>query len=178
VADEFERLFVAAMEALVVGDPMSERTQVGPLATAAILEELEDQVRRTGGRILTGGHRLPGPGNFYAPTVLTDVPPDSPAAREELFGPVATLFRVPDLDAAIALANDTPFGLGAAAFTSDPAEQDRLTNEIEAGMVFINSMVASDARLPFGGVKASGYGRELSAWGIREFMNVKTVVIR
>jgi len=177
-AAEFERLFVAAMEALVVGDPIDERTQVGPLATPAILQDLEDQVRRLGGRVLTGGHRLDRPGNFYPPTVLADVPADSPASREELFGPVATLFRVKDLDAAIALANDTPFGLGAAAFTSDPDEQERLVAEIESGMVFINGMVASDARLPFGGVKSSGYGRELSAWGIREFVNVKTVVVR
>ena len=177
-AAEFERLFVAAMEALVVGDPMDERTQVGPLATAAILEELEEQVRRLGGRLLTGGHRLDRPGNFYPPTVLADVSVDSPAAREELFGPVATLFRVKNLDAAIALANDTPFGLGAAAFTRDPGEQERLIAEIESGMVFINGMVASDARLPFGGIKSSGYGRELSAWGIREFVNVKTVVVR
>ncbi|MDE3165370.1 MAG: NAD-dependent succinate-semialdehyde dehydrogenase [Acidobacteriota bacterium] len=176
VADEFQRRFVAEMESLVVGDPLDERTQVGPLATAAILAELEDQVRRSLGRILTGGRRLPRPGNFYAPTVLADVPPGSPAAREEMFGPVAALFRVPDLDAAIALANDTPFGLGAAAFTRDPAEQSRLTNELDAGMVFINRMVASDPRLPFGGIKTSGYGRELAAWGLREFLNIKTVV--
>ena len=178
VAAKFERLFVAAMQALVVGDPMDEATQVGPLATAAILEELEAQVRRSHGRVLTGGRRLNRPGNFYAPTVLDDVRPNSPAACEELFGPVATLFRVSTLDDAIELANRTPFGLGAAAFTSDPGEQQRLVDEIEAGMVFVNGMVASDARLPFGGVKASGYGRELSAWGIREFVNVKTVVIR
>ena len=165
VAAEFERLFVAAMQALVVGDPMDEATQVGPLATPAILAELEDQVRRSHGRILTGGRRLDRPGNFYAPTVLDDVRPNSPAACEELFGPVATLFRVSTLDEAIALANRTPFGLGAAAFTRDPAEQHRLIDEIEAGMVFVNGMVASDARLPFGGVKASGYGRELSALG-------------
>ncbi|MBS1858143.1 MAG: NAD-dependent succinate-semialdehyde dehydrogenase [Acidobacteria bacterium] len=176
VADEFERRFVAEMEALVVGDPMDERTQVGPLATSSILAELEEQVRRSRGRVLTGGRRLGRPGNFYAPTVLADVPAGSPAACEELFGPVATVFRVKDLDSAIALANDTPFGLGAAAFTRDGAEQARLIEEIEAGMVFINRMVASDARLPFGGVKASGYGRELAAWGLREFLNIKTVV--
>lgn len=176
VADEFERRFVAEMEALVVGDPMDERTQVGPLATSSILAELEEQVRRSRGRVLTGGRRLGRPGNFYAPTVLADVPAGSPAACEELFGPVATVFRVKDLDSAIALANDSPFGLGAAAFTRDGAEQARLIEEIEAGMVFINRMVASDARLPFGGVKASGYGRELAAWGLREFLNIKTVV--
>jgi succinate-semialdehyde dehydrogenase/glutarate-semialdehyde dehydrogenase len=121
---------------------------------------------------------MEGPGNFYLPTVLVDVPAGSPAACEELFGPVATVFRVKDLEAAIELANATRFGLGAAAFTADAGEQERLVDGIEAGMVFVNGMVASDARLPFGGVKASGYGRELSAWGIREFVNVKTVVVR
>ncbi|HXA52762.1 MAG TPA: aldehyde dehydrogenase family protein, partial [Candidatus Acidoferrum sp.] len=178
VAAVFERRFVAEMQAMAIGDPLDEKTQIGPLATRAILEELEQQVRGSLGRILTGGHRLDRPGNYYAPTVLVDVPPDSPAAREELFGPVATVFRVKDLDEAIARANETRFGLGAAAFTNDSDEQRRCIQEIEAGMVFINGMVASDARLPFGGVKASGYGRELSAWGIREFVNVKTVVVR
>jgi succinate-semialdehyde dehydrogenase/glutarate-semialdehyde dehydrogenase len=178
VAEEFERRFVAEMKAMVVGDPMDEKTQIGPLATRAILDELDQQVRASLGRVLTGGRRLDGPGNYYAPTVLVDVPPDSPAAREELFGPVATVFLVKDLDEAIARANETRFGLGAAAFTNDAEEQRRCIDEIESGMVFINGMVASDARLPFGGVKASGYGRELSAWGIREFVNVKTVVVR
>jgi succinate-semialdehyde dehydrogenase/glutarate-semialdehyde dehydrogenase len=178
VADEFERRFVAEREALVVGDPMDEKTQVGPLATTAIAEELAEQVEKSRGRVLTGGKRREGPGNFYEPTVLADVPANSPAACEELFGPVATVFRVKDLEAAIELANETRFGLGAAAFTADPGEQEKLVGGIEAGMVFINGMVASDARLPFGGVKASGYGRELSAWGIREFVNVKTVVVK
>jgi succinate-semialdehyde dehydrogenase/glutarate-semialdehyde dehydrogenase len=178
VADRFERRFVAEMEALVVGDPMDEKTQIGPLATPAILDELDQQVRGSLGRVLTGGRRLDRPGNYYAPTVLVDVPPDSPAAREELFGPVAAVFRVKDLNEAIARANETRFGLGAAAFTKDAEEQRRCIEEIESGMVFINGMVVSDARLPFGGAKASGYGRELSAWGIREFVNVKTVVAR
>jgi succinate-semialdehyde dehydrogenase/glutarate-semialdehyde dehydrogenase len=178
IADDFEQRFVAGMEALRVGDPMDEGTQVGPLATADILEGLDDQVQRStqmGARLLTGGKRLDRPGNYYAPTVLADVPKDSPAYREELFGPVAVLFRVDGIESAIRLANDSEFGLGASAWTQDGAEQERFIEEIEAGMVFINSMVASDPRLPFGGIKHSGYGRELSAWGIREFVNVKTV---
>jgi succinate-semialdehyde dehydrogenase / glutarate-semialdehyde dehydrogenase len=180
IAADFERRFLAAMEALRVGDPMDEATQVGPLATPQILADVDGQVRRSvemGARVLTGGHRLPGPGNFYAPTALSDVPHDAPAFREEVFGPVATLLRAKGMDAAIALANDTDFGLGAAAWTADPAEQQRFIDELEAGMVFVNGMVASDARLPFGGVKRSGYGRELGDWGIREFQNIKTVRI-
>ena len=180
VAPEFERRFVEAMDALRVGDPMDESTQVGPLATPAILDGLDQQVRRSvemGARLLTGGQRLERPGHFYAPTVLTDVPENSPAYREELFGPVAVLLRSHGIDDAIRLANDTEFGLGASAWTNDPAEQRRFIDEIEAGMVFLNGMVASDPRLPFGGVKRSGYGRELSAYGIREFVNVKTVRI-
>ena len=178
IAGEFERRFTATIEALRVGDPMDETTQVGPLATPDILEGLNAQVRRSvelGARLLTGGRKLERPGNFYAPTVLADVPANSPAAREEMFGPVAALFRVSGLEEAIALANDTEFGLGASAWTRDPQEQLRFTDELEAGMVFVNSMVASDARLPFGGMKRSGYGRELGAYGIREFQNVKTV---
>jgi succinate-semialdehyde dehydrogenase/glutarate-semialdehyde dehydrogenase len=180
IADEFERRFVEAMAALVVGNPLLETTQVGPLATPVILHELGEQVRRSvaaGARVLTGGHRIERPGNYYEPTVLVDAPEDSPAYREELFGPVAVLMRARGIDGAIHLANDTPFGLGASAWTRDAAEQERFIEEIDAGMVFLNGMVASDPRLPFGGIKASGYGRELAAWGIREFMNVKTVVI-
>jgi succinate-semialdehyde dehydrogenase / glutarate-semialdehyde dehydrogenase len=157
---------------------MDEATQLGPLATPAIREDLDKQVRESvaqGARLLTGGKALPGRGNFYAPTVLTGAPESSPAYREELFGPVASLFSVASLDQAIDLANDTDFGLGASAWTQDASEQQRCIAELEAGMVFINGMVASDARLPFGGVKRSGYGRELSAYGIREFVNVKTV---
>jgi succinate-semialdehyde dehydrogenase/glutarate-semialdehyde dehydrogenase len=180
IADDFERRFVAGMEALRVGDPMEEATQVGPLATAQILEDLDGQVRRSvemGARLLTGGKRLPGPGNYYPPTVLADPPKDSPAYREELFGPAAVLFRVDGVEEAVRLANDTEFGLGASAWTQDDAEQRVFIEELEAGLVFVNGMVASDARLPFGGVKRSGYGRELSTYGIREFVNVKTVRI-
>ena len=180
VAADFEARFVESMRSLRVGDPMDEHTQVGPLATPDIVAGLEDQVRRSvelGARVLAGGKRLEGPGNYYAPTVLTDVAPGSPAYSEELFGPVAVLFRADGIEQAVRLANDTPFGLGASAWTTDPAEQQRFINEIEAGMVFINGMVASDPRLPFGGVKHSGYGRELGAYGIREFVNVKTVKV-
>ncbi len=181
IADEFERRFVKGMESLKVGDPMDETTDVGPLATADLLETLEEQVQETvaqGGRILTGGERLMRAGNYFTPTVLTDIPADSPAYLEELFGPVASLFRVRDLDEAIRLANDTIFGLAASAWTNDEEERDRLIDEIESGLVFINAMVASDPRLPFGGVKTSGYGRELSREGIREFVNIKTVWIK
>jgi succinate-semialdehyde dehydrogenase / glutarate-semialdehyde dehydrogenase len=125
--------------------------------------------------LLTGGHPLQGKGNFYAPTVLTNVPKGSPAYSEEFFGPVASIFRVKDQDEAIRLANDVRFGLGASAWTNDEKEQQRFINELEAGMVFINKMVASDPRIPFGGVKASGHGRELGLVGIREFLNAKTV---
>ena len=180
IADEFERGFVAGMGELIVGDPLHESTAVGPLATPGILAELEDQVRRSveaGARVLVGGQRVEGTGNFYRPTVLSDIPRNSPAFEEELFGPVASLFRVPGLEEAIALANDTSFGLAASVWTNDAAERDRFVEGIEAGQVFINAMVASDPRLPFGGVKQSGYGRELSAFGIREFVNVKTVWI-
>jgi succinate-semialdehyde dehydrogenase/glutarate-semialdehyde dehydrogenase len=180
VAADFEERFVRAMEALRVGDPMDETTQVGPLATRDILQGLDEQVRRSvalGARILTGGAPLDRTGNYYPPTVLTDIPPESPAYREELFGPVAVVLHTDGIDDAIRVANDTEFGLGASAWTTDPGEQRRFVDEIEAGMVFVNGMVASDPRLPFGGVKRSGYGRELSSYGIREFQNVKAVRI-
>ena len=180
-ADEFTRKFVAGMEALVVGDPMDEKTDIGPLARPDLREKVDKQVRDSvaaGARVLTGGRTLDGPGNFYAPTVLTDIPKNSPAHAEEIFGPVALLFRVPDLTAAIELANDTPYGLGSSVWTEDEVERARCIDEIEAGMVFINSMVASDPRLPFGGIKRSGYGRELSEEGIHEFVNLKTVFIK
>lgn len=172
--------FVEKMKALRVGDPMDEQTEIGPLATAQIRKGVHEQVQKTisaGAKVLLGGQMLQRPGFFYSPTVLVDVPPDSPAAREEIFGPVAAFFRVRDASEAIAVANDSPFGLGANAWTNDSYEQELFARELEAGMVFINGMVASDPRLPFGGVKRSGYGRELSAEGIREFVNVKTVVI-
>ena len=178
IAADFEGRFVEAMQALRIGDPLDESTQLGPLATPGILAGLDEQVRKSvaaGARVLTGGRRIDRPGNYYAPTVLDNIPEDSPAYREELFGPVAVLIRVDGVDDAIRVANDTEFGLGASVWTNDPAEQRKLIDEIEAGMVFVNGMVASDPRLPFGGTKRSGYGRELSAYGIREFVNVKTV---
>lgn len=181
IADEFERRFVQRMEALKVGDPFDEKTDVGPLANPEAVESLHADVRKTidlGGKLLTGGHALDGPGCFYAPTVLTNIPKDSPAYREEFFGPVASLFRARDLNDAIRIANDSRFGLGASAWTNDDHERERFINELEAGMVFINKMVASDARLPFGGVKYSGYGRELGTLGMREFMNAKTVWVQ
>jgi succinate-semialdehyde dehydrogenase/glutarate-semialdehyde dehydrogenase len=178
VFDEFARRFTKAMQSLRLGDPLDERTEIGPLATPQILEDLDDQVRRTvgaGARVLSGGRRLQRPGNFYEPTVLIDVPDDSPAAREELFGPVAPLLRARDAADAIRIANSTSFGLGAAAWTNVATERERFIDELESGTVAINGMVASDPRLPFGGVKRSGYGRELSEEGIREFVNIKTV---
>jgi succinate-semialdehyde dehydrogenase/glutarate-semialdehyde dehydrogenase len=180
IYDSFAAGFVAAMEALRVGDPMREDTQIGPLATAAQVRDLDAQVQaavRAGGRVLTGGKRVPGAGNYYPPTVLADVPRTADVCREELFGPVAMLFRVRDIDDAISLANDTPFGLAASAWTRSQAEQRRLAAELRCGAVFINEVVASDPRLPFGGIKRSGYGRELSAAGMREFLNAKTVVV-
>jgi succinate-semialdehyde dehydrogenase/glutarate-semialdehyde dehydrogenase len=178
IAADFERRFVEAMAALKVGDPMEPATDVGPLATPAIRDEVDEQVRKTvaaGANLRLGGRPLDRPGNFYAPTVLADVPAGSPGADEEIFGPVASLFAFRDLDEGIAIANRTRFGLGASAWTKDRAERDRLVSGIEAGAVFINGMVKSDPRLPFGGVKHSGFGRELSQHGIREFVNVKTV---
>jgi succinate-semialdehyde dehydrogenase/glutarate-semialdehyde dehydrogenase len=178
IAAEFERRFVERMEALRIGDPLDEATELGPLATPQIRDSLDEQVRLSigaGARLLTGGKPLDRPGNFYAPTVLAGIPPSAPAYSQELFGPVAALFRVPDAAAAIRLANDTPFGLGASVWTNDPAERDLFVDEIDAGMVFVNASVASDPRLPFGGVKRSGYGRELGLFGLREFLNIKTV---
>ncbi len=180
VADEFLSKFVERMKSLKVGDPMDEATEVGPLATRDVLDDLDEQVQQTvqaGARVLCGGHKDGRPGFFYQPTVLTDVPEDSPGYRDELFGPVASVFRAEDIDDAIRIANDTKFGLGSSLWSNDERERTKFIDEIEAGMAFINGMVASDPRIPFGGVKESGYGRELSVHGIREFVNAKTVCI-
>jgi succinate-semialdehyde dehydrogenase/glutarate-semialdehyde dehydrogenase len=180
IAEEFEKKFVAKMKSLVIGDPMQENVELGPLATPDGVTDLQRDVTKSveeGARLLTGGKPLDRPGNFYVPTVLADIPKDSPAYREELFGPVACLFRARNVDEAIAIANDTRFGLGASVWTNDEFERKRFINELEAGMVFINKMVASDPRIPFGGVKQSGHGRELGVHGIREFTNIKTVWI-
>jgi succinate-semialdehyde dehydrogenase/glutarate-semialdehyde dehydrogenase len=180
IYDEFLDQFVARMRALKIGDPTEETTEIGPLATEHILQGVHDQVQKTiaaGAKLLTGGNRIHRPGFFYEPTVLVDVPTESPAYREELFGPVASVFRVRNADDAIQLANDTAFGLGSSAWTNDREEQKRFASDLETGMVFINAMVASDPRLPFGGVKRSGFGRELGAAGIREFTNTKTIWI-
>jgi succinate-semialdehyde dehydrogenase / glutarate-semialdehyde dehydrogenase len=180
IYDNFLNKFVEQMRSLKVGDPLDETTEIGPLATEQILNGVHEQVQKTiasGARLLTGGNRIAGPGFFYEPTVLVDVPKDSPAFREEVFGPVAVVLRVRDAEEAIELANDNRYGLGASAWTNDPVEQELFASELESGMVFINAMVASDPRLPFGGVKRSGFGRELGAAGIREFMNAKTIWI-
>ena len=178
VADEFQRRFVEAMEALRVGDPLEETTDVGPLAMPQIVDDLEQQVTASvtaGAKLLTGGKRLRDRGNFYAPTILADIPHGAPAYAEETFGPVASLFRVHDVEEAVRLANATPFGLGASVWTTDRDEAERFIAGVESGQVFVNAMVASDPRLPFGGVKHSGFGRELGVYGIREFVNIKTV---
>jgi succinate-semialdehyde dehydrogenase/glutarate-semialdehyde dehydrogenase len=180
IYDRFVPEFVERIRSLKVGDPLDETTQIGPLATEAILRGVDQQVRDSiaaGAKLLTGGRQIERAGFFYEPTVLTDVPRASPASREEIFGPVASFFRAADAAEAIKIANDSSFGLGASAWTNDPAEQQLFASELEAGMVFINSMVASDPRLPFGGVKRSGFGRELGVEGIREFVNIKTVSI-
>ena len=180
IYDEFEKHFVEAFRQLRVGDPLLPETDIGPLAQAQAVETLEKQVRagvESGARILVGGKRGPGPGFFFEPTVLTDIPVESAFAREELFGPVALLLRVRDLDEAISIANNTPFGLGASIWTRDETEQQRGIRELQAGQVFVNGIVASQPALPFGGIKQSGYGRELGASGIREFVNAKSVCI-
>ncbi len=180
IHDKFASRLVAGMQRLKIGDPMREDTDIGPLATPAQVSEVEAQVRaavEAGGRVLTGGGRVSGPGNYFQPTVIVDVPRSAPVYRQEIFGPVAILFRSSGIDEAIEIANDTPFGLGASVWTRDYEEERRFVAELESGAVFVNAMVASDPRLPFGGIKHSGYGRELSAAGMREFMNTKTVLI-
>ncbi len=178
--DQFVSQFVTKMASLKVGDPLDPETEIGPLATEAIRRGLDDQVQKSvaaGAELLTGGKRIDRPGFFYEPTVLANIPRESPAYHEEFFGPVACFFRAADAAGAIQIANDSCFALGASAWTNDPAEKELFARELEAGMVFINSMVASDPRLPFGGAKRSGFGRELAAEGIREFVNLKTVSI-
>jgi succinate-semialdehyde dehydrogenase/glutarate-semialdehyde dehydrogenase len=178
IHDAFLAKFVALVSALRIGDPMDEATELGPVATAAIRDELDAQVKASvakGAKVLTGGKKLDRDGWFYAPTVIVDIPPDAPAGRDELFGPVASVFRAKNIDDAINIANGTSFGLGASAWTNDAAERNRFIAEIESGLLFINGMVVSDPRLPFGGVKNSGYGRELGEFGIREFVNIKSV---
>jgi succinate-semialdehyde dehydrogenase/glutarate-semialdehyde dehydrogenase len=180
IFDQFIDKFVSGMRALVVGDPMHEKTNIGPLATAQIRDDLHDQVTRakdSGARVLLGGKAPAGKGFFYEPTVMTDVDENSPIFREETFGPLAAVVPAKTVDDAIALANNSRFGLGAAAWTRDDKEIERFARELDAGSVFINGMVASDPRFPFGGVKKSGYGRELSDFGLREFVNIKTVRI-
>jgi len=178
VAPSFVDRFAKAMAALKVGDPMSEATQVGPLASRQVVDDLERQVQESvqqGAELITGGKRLDCPGFFYEPTVLTNVPESSPAYRDELFGPVASVMRARDGHDAVRIANDTRFGLGAAVWTTDANEARYFARELHAGTVFVNGMVASDPRFPFGGVRSSGYGRELSHYGLREFVNIKTV---
>ncbi len=180
IAQEFETQFAAAMNALKIGDPLDPSTEIGPLAMPQIVNDIASQVERSvaaGAKILAGGKRIGDRGNFYAPTVLANVPRNAPAACEETFGPVAAIFRVRDAADAIKVANDTPFGLGASVWTRDRKEAMRFIDGIESGQVFVNAMVASDPRVPFGGVKHSGFGRELGVFGIREFVNVKTVWI-
>ncbi|HEX5750817.1 MAG TPA: NAD-dependent succinate-semialdehyde dehydrogenase [Archangium sp.] len=178
IYDEFERRFLERMRRVVVGDPMEAKTEVGPLALQSIRDGLHAQVERSvaaGAKLLLGGLKPSGPGFWYPPTVLAHPPPGSPAYTEEMFGPVAVLFRAKDARDALRLANDSPYGLGASVWTRDEAEQRFFIDGLEAGTVAVNGMVASDPRLPFGGVKASGHGRELARHGLLEFLNIKTV---
>ncbi|HEY3133820.1 MAG TPA: NAD-dependent succinate-semialdehyde dehydrogenase [Gemmatimonadaceae bacterium] len=178
IYDEFVKRFVDGVSKVRIGDPMDEQTELGPLATASIRQELDQQVKTSvaaGAKVLTGGQKLEHKGFFYAPTVLVDIPPNAPASRDELFGPVASVFKAKDVNDAIRIANGTSFGLGASAWTRDDAERAQFVAEIQSGLLFINGMVVSDPRLPFGGVKNSGFGRELGEFGIREFVNIKSV---
>lgn len=180
VVDEFLKFFKSDFEGYVVGDPLDNETQMGPLATEVILEEIEYQVAesvRKGATILTGGSRLDREGFFYTPTILTNVSPGMPAYDQELFGPVAAVIVAHDEEEMVRIANDTPYGLAASLWTRDIEKAERIAGQIDAGFVAINAMVQSDPRLPFGGIKRSGYGRELARYGIREFVNIKTVSI-
>ncbi|MDQ1742068.1 MAG: succinate-semialdehyde dehydrogenase / glutarate-semialdehyde dehydrogenase [Pseudonocardiales bacterium] len=180
VADEFERLFADKLHALTLGDPMDDKTKVGPLATEQGRQDVEELVADAldkGARAVVGGHRPDGPGWYYPPTLITGITKDMRMYREEVFGPVASLYRVPDFDAAMELANDTDFGLGSNIWTDDESERERFVQEIQAGMAFVNGMTTSYPQLPFGGVKTSGYGRELTVHGMREFLNIKSVWI-
>ncbi len=180
IADEFVRRMVAKLESLKIGDPLDEATQMGPLSSPDAVEEIDRQVRETvaaGARLHTGGKPLGGPGSFYPPTLLTDIPDGSPGHREEFFGPVALVWRASDVDDAIRIANDSDLGLGGSAWTTDPAEQERFVNEVETGMIYINHFTESTPEVPFGGAKNSGYGRELAEFGPRSFVNAKTVWI-
>ena len=180
IYDQYLAQFVERMKKLKLGDPREEATEVAPLSSENILRGVDEQVQRSvaaGAKILCGGKRAPGGGYFYEPTVLAEIPKSAPAYREEVFGPVALFFRARDRNEAVAIANDSSFGLGASVWTNDAAEQEFFSREVQSGMVFVNAMVASDPRVPFGGIKRSGYGRELGAEGIREFTNVKTVWI-
>jgi len=180
IATDFERRFAAEVAALQVGDPLDTQTQIGPLAREDLRETLERQVRESvgmGARVLTGGGRGDRKGWYYQPTVLADVTENMPVFKEETFGPVAAVVRVRDADEAVRVANDSAYGLGANLWTRDLALGERLARRIESGSVFVNGMVASDPRLPFGGVKRSGYGRELSSYGIKEFVNIQTIWI-
>ncbi len=180
VLEQFEKQFTERMSSLQVGDPLNEKTDVGPLARLDLVDEIDRQVQESvqnGARLLIGGKRLSGGGCFYAPTVLTDVKKGMPVYEQETFGPVAAIIPIKDEDEAIAVANDSEFGLGASLWTQNIEKGQTLARRIRAGAVFINGMVKSDPRLPFGGIKKSGYGRELSHFGIREFVNIKTVWI-
>ncbi len=181
IAEEFISRQKAIMESLIVGDPTDEQTRMAPMARTDLLEEVDQQVKKSielGAQLVTGGKRLEKPGNFYAPTILGNVKPGMPAYDDEIFGPVASIITVKTEEEAIAVANDTPYGLGASIWTRDIRRGERLARQIESGMVFVNAMTASHPALPFGGIKRSGYGRECSAYGMKEFVNIKTICIK
>jgi succinate-semialdehyde dehydrogenase/glutarate-semialdehyde dehydrogenase len=181
IADDFTQKLVDKMESLTIGDPMDENTDLGPMSQGNGVTDLDEQVQdsiKAGARLLTGGERLDRPGNFYPPTVLTDIPEDSRAYREELFGPVALVFRANDADDAIRIANDSDFGLGGSAWTDDEDEKMRFATEVESGMVYINKITESTPEVPFGGAKNSGYGRELASFGPQSFVNAKTIWVQ